>query len=215
VSGFELGDRPRATPAGTYRFVVEGARREGGRRVPYRLESAAFRVLAWDGVTADDLRAEPGGVSFAPGPRRTIELTTGGPPVTAVIGPIDYPDSYDDPQRPRFIREQRTAMRDPAAPADPSRIEWFCFTCSFRPWLDAGNLATATVTYVLGGRVRARVSARPQGDRWVAGRVLGAGESAFVASGCARDAWGNHNGAPSAVIGPPVPANVVQAAACR
>jgi hypothetical protein len=215
VARFALGDRPRATPAGTYRFTVEGERREGGRRVPYRLESAEFAVRPWSGVTVEDTRREAGGaVSFAVGPRRTIEVTSGGPPVTAELGPIDYPDSYDDPAKPRFIREQRTAYRDPAAPAVASRIEWFCFTCSFRPWADVGDAATATVTIVRKNGKTAQVPATERDGRWVTSRTLKAGESAFVAAGCVRDAWGNRNGAPSAVVGPGVPEAVVSAAAC-
>jgi hypothetical protein len=52
-------------PTGTYRFVVDGAERSDGRTRPYHLESAAFRVSRWEGVTAGGARLEPGGaVSF-------------------------------------------------------------------------------------------------------------------------------------------------------
>ena len=51
--------------------------------------------------------------------------------MTAEVGPVDYPDSYESPVE--FIDSRRTAYRDPAAPGDPDRLEWFCFACSFRP----------------------------------------------------------------------------------
>jgi Neutral/alkaline non-lysosomal ceramidase, N-terminal len=216
VSRFDLGDRPRATPAGEYRFVVEGERRTGGARKPYRLESAVFRVKPWSGVTVNGLTIEgDGSVGFAVGPRRTLPLTSGGPAVSAEIGPIDYPDSYSEPEKPRFIRETRTAVRDPAAPGDPSRIEWYCFTCSFRPWADVGDAASATVTIVRRNGKADAVPATRQGGRWVTAERLKAGESAFVGAGCVRDEWGNHNGSPSSVVGPAVPAETVAAAACQ
>ena len=83
----------------------------------------------WDGITVEDLRLEPNrAVSFQVGPRRVLEGDE--------IGPIDYPDSYEVSRRAKFIREQRVMMRDRS---DPSRVTWFCFTCSFRPWLDTGD----------------------------------------------------------------------------
>jgi hypothetical protein len=52
-------------PDGTYRFVVDGTVRQGGRDVPYRLVSDPFRVGPWGGVMAEDPSLEPGGsVSF-------------------------------------------------------------------------------------------------------------------------------------------------------
>lgn len=65
-------------PDGTYRFVVDGVSREAGWQVPYHLQSTAFRVGPWLGVTATGAQLEPGGdVSFA---------------ATAT-----YPRSYDSP----------------------------------------------------------------------------------------------------------------------
>ena len=55
VSRFDLGDRPRATPAGDYRFVAQGERREGGQKVPYEVESRTFAVKPWSGITAEDV----------------------------------------------------------------------------------------------------------------------------------------------------------------
>ena len=108
VSPFDPGERPRATPVGAYRFIVDGARREGGGVVPYHLTSEAFQVRPWSGITVDDLRLEPGRrVSFRVGPGNTytvggpssqVEVLGSGPALQATIGPIDYPD------RLRFAR---------------------------------------------------------------------------------------------------------------
>ncbi|MCW2990942.1 MAG: hypothetical protein JWM73_1536, partial [Solirubrobacterales bacterium] len=54
VSRFDLVDPQgrtyRATPAGTYRFQVKGARRAGGAEVPYAITSDAFAVRPWSGI---------------------------------------------------------------------------------------------------------------------------------------------------------------------
>jgi hypothetical protein len=121
-------------------------------------------------------------VSFAVGPRHDG------------IGPIDYPDSYKSPVR--FIKYERTAIKDPAAPDDPSKVEWYCFTCSFRPWADTGDARSAHVTFPGGRRVRAARA----GDRWRTRAALDPGESAYVAHGDVRDAYGDFNGEPSARV---------------
>jgi hypothetical protein len=149
-------------------------------------------------------------VSFAIGPRTTLDVKgRGGPDITDEIGPIDYPDSYSSPAR--FITDEREFVRDPAAPADPDRIEWYCLSCSWRPWADDGETATVQIIVARGNRIK-RVAAVRDGDRWVSPGPLAAGESAYVGRGCARDAYGNYNGAASAVVGPPVPATAQCAA---
>ena len=122
-----------------------------------------------------------------------------GPALQATIGPIDYPDSYVSPAP--FIRDQRTAERDPQAPADPAKLEWYCFACSFRPWLDAGSAANAQVTFVGPGGSRENVPATKQNGRWVTTRALGPGQSAVVARGDVQDAYGNFNGIQAGPIG--------------
>ena len=53
------------TPAGTYRFVVDGVIRSGGAGEPYHLVSEPFTVSRWTGVRVTDARREPNGnVSF-------------------------------------------------------------------------------------------------------------------------------------------------------
>jgi hypothetical protein len=207
VSQFDTGSGSLATPAGTYRFVVDGSHRDGGAPVPYHLESREFEVRPWSGITIDDVRREEDGtVSFRLGPRSTY--TVGGPqsdvavegagqPIEAEIGPIDYPDSYDSPIR--FIRDERTAFRDPAAPDGASKLEWYCLDCSFRPWRDAGDAATVTVTIrdAATGAAIDHVPAFPEGDRWRTQRALAPGEVAVVDRGEALDRWEDFNGATS------------------
>jgi hypothetical protein len=196
VSSYDLGG-PRATPAGTYRFHVAGRIRRGGMARPYQLDSRPFTVRPWSGVTAEDLRREPDGtVSLRLGPSHDVAVP-GGNPAKATIGPIDFPDTYTHADRARFVRLDRTFVRDPAAPADPSRFEWYCLTCSFRPWMDATQGAAVTVTVTDARRHRWRVAAVREGDRWVARRSLGPREHAQVRAGDARDAWGDFNGAAS------------------
>jgi hypothetical protein len=197
---FDALERNRSTPAGSYRFVVDGERREGGRVVPYHLESSTFLVKPWTGVTVEDLKLEADRkVSFKVGPRST--RTDGG--LTAEIGPIDYPDTYDygpGGPLPKFITKDWRALRDPAAPNDPTKLEWFCDECSFRPWLDTGDASQATVTFVSPTGHVHRVPATPQGDRWISNRAIGPG-TAVVGEGCVRDAFGDFNGQPSSPLG--------------
>jgi hypothetical protein len=178
----------RATPEGTYRFAVRGLHRQGGQAVPYTIESRPFEVRPWGGITVEDLRVDPSGrASFHVGPRSVREWAQDGPPVTAQIGPIDYPDTYDSPTR--FVRLTRFARRDPQAPEDPTRLEWYCFTCSFRPWADTGD--AATVMFTIGSE---QVPGILEDGRWRSARPLEPGETAFVAAGGVQDFFGNVNG---------------------
>jgi hypothetical protein len=198
---FDPGMGTRATPAGTYRFVIRGASRTGGRRVPYRVQSTPFRVKPWSGITVNDLRvSKRGKVSFAVGPRKVIDVKgdKDAKPeplldLKAEIGPIDYPDTYKSPVR--FIDDERTVLRDPDAPNDVSKLEWFCFHCSWRPWLDVGDAARAR--FRVGKRTVAGVR---RGGRWVMRGRLCKGRKAFVPRRGARDAFGNFNGAASAAV---------------
>ncbi|HEY0631232.1 MAG TPA: hypothetical protein VGC98_04195, partial [Thermoleophilaceae bacterium] len=201
VSPFDTGERPLATPPGSYRFVVDGERRSGHAVVPYHLESRTFSVKPWSGITVEDVRSDAGGtVSFRVGPRHVRPVVGGGgPDLSAEIGPIDYPDSYKSSAP--FIKDERTFVRDPAAPGDVSKLEWYCLACSFRPWIDVGDASSAVVTVVRADGSREQVPASAQGDRWVTDRAVGSFAAAFVGPGCVQDKWGNYNGAASAVIG--------------
>jgi hypothetical protein len=93
TAAFEAYDgfpaRLGSTPAGQYRFVVDGEIRTGGENTPYHLESA-FTVSPWDGVVARDLRQEPDGrLSFA-------------------VDPVVYPRTYASPFR--FVKDDGNAV---------------------------------------------------------------------------------------------------------
>ena len=200
ASNFDTIEGGRATPEGTYRFVVDGLRRQGGAATPYHLESSSFDVRRWDGITVDAMKVDRSGrVMFTVGPRRSLTVSSGGPAIQATIGPIDYPDSYDSPIP--FIKEERQAFRDPAAPTSATKLEWFCFRCSFRPWADAGRPEIAYLTIVRRDGSRQRVRARERtGASFYSPRALRHGETAYVAAGDVRDTFGNVNGAASSTI---------------
>ena len=184
VSDIDTG-RGRVTPAGTYRFVVNGWYRDSAEPERYSVTSNEFDVMPWSGITVDDLRVEPDRtVSFAVGPRTEV-------------GPIDYPNSYEAPRKAAFIRENRVAMTD-----KNGQVTYFCFTCSFRPWLDTGDATQATVTIVSSGGVTKTVPAFPRADgRWATNYSLDTGQAAFVARGAVVDPWGNFNGDETARVG--------------
>lgn len=198
----DLGERKGVTQVGTYRFVVDGLRREGGEAAPYRLESEPFAVKPWKGVTVEDIRVDADGrVSFLVGPTTEIEVPTtdGSGSLTAVIGPIDYPDSYESTAR--FIREERTFRRDPSSPDDPSLFEWYCFTCSFRPWADTGEVASALVTIERSdGTVEVAPASLDADGRWRTAVTLRPGDRAYVAEEGVTSEHDEVNGARSAVV---------------
>jgi hypothetical protein len=213
AAAFDTGMGSLATPAGEYRFVVDGRRREGGRAVPYRVVSDSFRVEPWKGISVEDLRlGADRSVGFRVGPRHQVSgsnMNDGGDQLSGVeVGPIDYPDTYSnlgDPRVPRFINHTRQFVRDPAAPTDPARFEWYCLQCSFRPWLDAGDASSAVVTFVSPNGRTQRARAVKQGAgldaRWVSLQPLPAGWSAFVAPGDLCDRHGDYNGKASGYVG--------------
>ncbi|HEX2232737.1 MAG TPA: hypothetical protein VHG69_05185 [Thermoleophilaceae bacterium] len=215
ASRFETVEGNRATPAGVYRFVVEGQRRENRQPEPYRVESEPFEVRPWSGITVTDIKTEDDGtVSFEAGPTSTnkrhhiVDRSEDPDPakgnyVTAPeIGPIDYPDSYDhgqDGPLPRFVRNFPEIRLEPGN-TDPAAGETFCFDCSFRPWIDFGDASEAIVT-VIGPGGSETVPASPARGRWRTSRALAPGESAVVGAGCVKDEFGNYNGAASQAVG--------------
>ena len=204
VSRYDLMDRPLATPTGSYRFVVEGDCQQGGSPRPYELVSLEFLVKPWAGVTVNELGGSVPG--FKVGPRTDVPFGS----LTARLGPIDYPDTYKSPIK--FIKKNRHFVRDRAEPNNPEKAQWYCIAsdpdddptaCSFRPWADVGDLARVVFTFVSPSGKVERLAGRKEGDRWVAPRALRGGEAVYVESGDACDAFGNYNGAPSAVLGNP------------
>jgi len=180
------GNPNQSTPPGTYRFVVGGQRqKQGATPQPYGFNSAPFEVGAYSGLQANDIRREGDNtVSFVVGPivKRTSDSIQDGPgSVSANIGPIDYPDTYDRTAAAHGVRfinpHTRVAVRDgntatsadeyQAARNDTSRLEWYCTWCSFRPWLDFGPAQTAFVTFahVGGGQARSAAAQRVPAHR--------------------------------------------------
>jgi uncharacterized membrane protein YgcG len=200
VSRYDLMDRPISTPAGSYRFVVKGRRQQGGAPADYGLTSKEFLVKAWPGVTIEGFNADGGQPAFKVGPRRTIKAFN----IDARLGPIDYPDTWqaNHPYKIPFIKPDRRAVRDPAAPNDPDKFEWYCRHqnnnvpqgCSFRPWLDVGDLERVVFTFVSKNGVVDRVLGTKVGGEWVAARKLKSGEGVYIEAGDACDAYGNYNG---------------------
>ena len=85
-------------------------------------------------------------------------------------------------------------MRDPAAPRDPSQFEWYCFTCTFRPWVDTGEVACATVTVVHADGSVERARAVDSGGRWSVPVTVEPGALALVQPGAIRDRFDEANG---------------------
>ena len=211
VSRSDLMDRPIATPPGSYRFVVRGKRKQGSGPVDYSVTSREFLVKPWTGITIDSLSADGGQPAFKVGPRRSIDCKPGGGvTIPARLGPIDYPDTWQSghPAKPAYVKPDRRCYRDPAAPTDPDRLEWYCrpqsgdpHGCSFRPWLDVGDLERVVFTIVSANGKTDRVRGVKVGGEWQAERRLKSGEGAYVEAGDACDAHGNYNGKPSAMVG--------------
>ena len=92
-------------------------------------------------------------------------------------------------------------LRDPGAPSDPSKFEWFCFVCSFRPWLDAAEAKFATVTFASASGSEQVPATLGTDGRWHTSQPLPDGQAAYVCPGGLRDEWGNTNGELSAAVG--------------
>ena len=200
--------RGNQTPTGTYRFHIRGLHREGtpSTPAPYELLSDSFTVSPWDGITVDDFRLEPDGtVSFLVGPVTTKDFCTDGYPncgetVALTIGPIDYPDSWPEAKRPTEPETGDVAFprleRHVVAGTQP-----YCFSCTFRPWADTGEVAAATVTITAADGSTGQVPATLGDDgRWHTSDPLGDGERAQVDRGGIVDTFGELNGVSSSVV---------------
>jgi hypothetical protein len=175
TAGFEAFDAFPAeigsTPAGEYRFVVDGHIRGDGASVPYHLESATFEVKPWDGVAVSDLRLDPSAVSFT--------------------ASSNYPRTYEgSPFRYVSVETKNDVIGVP-----------FCTTCTFRPWASAGRIASATVTVVRAGTGAVElVPAQLVDGRWTAPVQLLPGDAAYVEAGGVVDEYGEVNAARSAAV---------------
>ncbi|HEX4732960.1 MAG TPA: neutral/alkaline non-lysosomal ceramidase N-terminal domain-containing protein [Thermoleophilaceae bacterium] len=204
ISRFPLvdpqGNSYTATPAGNYRFVVNGAWRKGNADVPYTRISRTFAVNPWSGITVANARTDSAGhVVFDAGPSHQIQETTArhtarpplapnNAPVTFTIGPVDFPDTAKDMKATgaRFLSATRGYSG-----ASLTDVEHYCLDCSFRPWLDATDALTATVK--IGSRTE---TVKPDDNgRFKTDAVLAPGQSATVTI---KDAWGDYS-APAGV----------------
>jgi hypothetical protein len=173
-----------STPAGTYRFVVDGVSRTTGTDAPYSLTSQPFQVTPWTGVTVTDPQVDgSGNVSF-------------------VIPDSAYPRSY--------ATSFRTIKDD--HDTDDGDKSAFCRTCSFRPWARYGQAATAvvtvtradgtvvevpaTLTYEPGKPAAFRTPATPGRTLATAATALQPGDTAVLAVGAVVDQYGEYNGTP-------------------
>ncbi len=225
--------RGNQTPTGTYRFRVNGLHHEGaGVETPYALTSNPFQVSPWDGITVPDMSYSPGQLDFSVGPVRTKDFYPKYPFRRCVrdgaecldrvrsisVGPIDYPDTWAPLKLPQgqpetgdilFPRLERTYIScvdvGRCFTVDPEEPELYCFSCTFRPWVDTGTSASAEVTvYREDGTVELipAVKQPSQGtgadglkDRWSAPLNLAPGDVAFVNKKGVKDTFGEINGA--------------------
>jgi hypothetical protein len=176
TANFEAFDAfPRAigsTPTGTYRFIVDGAIRQGGADAPYRLESETFEVKPWNGITVANMQGSSTGVTFD-------------------VPAYTYPKSYEA-EFPYIS----------TATANDNVGQPFCPTCSFRPWTTAaGIVERAHVTIERKNGSTERVAATRTSDgHWTAPMKLYTGDRAYVAAGDVVDSYGETNGEPSTVV---------------
>jgi hypothetical protein len=78
---------------GTYRFVVDGAIREGLANTPYSLTSREFTVSPWDGILVADVSNHPDG---------RVEVN---------VVPVTYPRTYASTAAPKLIKDDgRTSV---------------------------------------------------------------------------------------------------------
>jgi hypothetical protein len=216
------GETRRATPAGTYRFAVEGRHRtgQGDAVAPYAFTSAPFEVRPWDGLTVDDVALAGGGaVRVDVGPSGS-ELFDGR---LHAFGPIDYPQGWLWDRALPSVADQRAKKENGSFGEQMQRVYYryragtaddqsYCKFCRFHPWLEAGEPAEGTVTVVrVGTGALETWPAVAEDGRLVAtppapGAGLRPGDRVRVDPGGVRDAWGNTNRAGSAELVVPLPA---------
>ena len=131
TAGFEAftgGPNPElaTTPAGTYRFVVDGHIRTGGATEPYALASEPFTVAPWDGIAAP-------------------QLSLDGDLAVATLAPTHrYPRTYESPF-PYVADDGRGRLVDENGQPAPDDLT-VCHTCSFRAWAFEGRVADVDLT---------------------------------------------------------------------
>ncbi|MBW3664897.1 MAG: hypothetical protein KY469_17500 [Actinobacteria bacterium] len=182
------GAPQRATPAGRYRFVIDGTHRpaRGGGEVAYQLESQPFTVSPWTGITTSVTTLASGDVEVVVGPTTALE-TDGN---TYTFGPIDYPDGYESP----FDILNGDKRRFTYGLSDPARHQFYCSFCRFRGWADTGDAAAVAVTVTRAdGTTEVVDGVRVESGRFVADADLSPGDTAAALPGQVVDAYGNTN----------------------
>lgn len=207
--------RGNQTPAGTYRFVVDGHRKSTPASVSpfseYEITSSTFEVSRWEGITVPDIKLEDDGtVSFKVGPVSWqhpsepeldgVKEFWGRYPESEqrqelAVGPIDYPDTWATAPLPTeppsgdkiFPRIHRTVVEG----------ERYCFSCTFRPWLDTGDVKTATVTINRADGTVEEAPATLSDGRWRTTTPIYDGDRAYVERAGIVDTFGEINGARS------------------
>jgi hypothetical protein len=182
------------TAPGTYRFVVDGHHRSDRAASPYHVESTAFDVSPWKGITVRDLtinRAAGMAGFHVDGVEGTTPAEQLETDEDAVIDAdeIHYPDTYESDLD--FI----SAGIDNR---DPHR---YCYRCTFRAWADTGRIERATITVIHQDGSKDRYPATLQAGFFVAsGIAFVSGDTVLVEAGDVIDQYGNVNGASSSQV---------------
>jgi hypothetical protein len=106
--------------------------------------------------------------------------------VSFVVPPFAYPRSYQSTAAPAFVK-------------DDNRTD-VCKTCTFRPWASGAPVQSVKVLVTRKGGKRDTLTATLMNGRWVASAGLRRGDTAVVAAGGVRDAWGETNALASTVL---------------
>lgn len=186
TAGFEAftgGPNPAlgSTPAGDYRFVVDGNIRQGGATEAYELVSDPLTISPWDEIERPQLTVDDGTV-------------TARVPSSHV-----YPRTYESPFP--FIADDgfgRLVDEDGNSVPDDLRV---CETCSFRAWAFEGRVQSVTLTITHRNGREERVAMTPSGEgTWTTDVRLRPGDRAQVSVGGVTDGGGNINGTPSKAV---------------
>lgn len=182
------------TDPGTYRFAVRGHHRHGREPVPYATTSRPFTVDVWRGIAAHDLVVDK--------TARTASFRADG--VELVRGPGELETDDDARLGPREIHYPETYETDLAYVSESFTERGghvYCWRCTFRPWANTGQVASAEVTVREPSGRATTYAAALTGDRWVAtGLRLPVGATVVVEPGGVVDEHGNVNGEPSESI---------------
>ncbi len=159
-------ERLGSTPFGTYRFVIQGQKRDGFSTAPYQFASEDFEVQPYTGLPVT-LVSDASDVSFRVGANGSSQ--------------VEYPRSYLSEPALRFINrtEEDSAGRDPR----------LCERCSFRPWVRTGQgrIVQAQVRVARSGGAVQTVPATLTGNVYSADTNLSAGDSYRI---CVFDSYG-------------------------